>query len=1157
MRLLKPLPLQALPAAWRYGLTVAIVAAVTALRWALIPWLGTTAPYNLAIVATVVTTVLFGIGPGVLSVVLADVAVELFVTGSLRTGLEGTALLRLVTAMAIGLFVALLLHVIRIAQLHAHQSEARYRTLLELCPDAILVHAEGKYVFANPAAARLFGAASPQELIGQDVLELVHPSDRSIVAQRIEQIYGGEVTPLREVQWLRLDGSPVAVEVTGARVEFNGEPAIQAVARDITVRKQAEEALRESEERLAFALETGRTGTWDLDLVNQTAHRSLLHDQIFGYRTPLPVWTYEMFLEHVLPEDREEVDHRYRQALQSGGDWSFECRIRRSDGELRWIWAAGRHHRDAAGHASRMAGIVQDITERKQAEEEIARLNQDLQRRVAELQTIFETTPIGLSIAADSQGLHIRGNPANERMFGIGRGGELSKVGPQAGQFRCFQEERELAVTELPMQRAIRGQTVTGQIMDVVRADGQTLTLYCSASPLLDEQGSPRGAVGAFLDITSLKRAEEAARRAHEQLGMALHGAGAGSWDWDLPTGKLVWSPELFDLFGLDPATSDASFDTWERILHPDDLATANAQIDRALKERTSLSSEYRIVQGDGQIRWISALGHGIYDSQGQPLRMLGLCIDITERKQAEAALAAAKAAAEAANAAKSQFLANMSHELRTPMNAILGMIDIALPKATDPTVRDCLQTAKGSADLLLTLLNDLLDSAKVESGRLELESAPFSLRQMLDRLTRVLAAHAGEKGLTFSCRIAEDTPDALRGDRVRLQQVLLNLASNAIKFTERGSVEIRVQARVHDGEAELEFAVRDTGIGIPASSQERLFQPFAQADASMSRRFGSTGLGLSISKSLVELMGGRIGVESVPGQGSTFSFTVRLPLAVDLPAELEAPRTLLAAACGPLRVLLVEDNPANQKLTAYLLQDRGHQVEIAGDGPAALRLTEQNRYDVILMDVQMPGMSGLEATAAIRQREKQGPRTPILAMTAHAMPGDRERCLAAGMDGYLAKPVHASELLELVERLAGNAAASPDLAEAPPRPTALGFHPDEALARCCHSRDLLREMIQSFFDEAEILFPRMRAALARGDLVEIGRLGHRLKGTVVYLAAPAAEEAALAVERFGYRHGGSAAEAAAALETLERVCLLLKATLIESPLAAAAMPEE
>lgn len=436
--------------------------------------------------------------------------------------------------------------------------------------------------------------------------------------------------------------------------------------------------------------------------------------------------------------------------------------------------------------------------------------------------------------------------------------------------------------------------------------------------------------------------------------------------------------------------------------------------------------AEAALPSADGGRRDLLLNAGPLVDGNGVPSGCIITMTDITERKQAEAALAQAKAAAEQANEAKGRFLANMSHELRTPMNAILGMIDVTLAKTADPTVRDCLQTAKGSADLLLTLLNDLLDSAKIESGKLELESTAFSLRKMLDHLTDVLALRASEKGLSFVCRVSGGTPDAVLGDRTRLQQIVLNLAGNAIKFTERGDVEITL--RVNEEEAAethpsslvcLEFVVRDTGIGIPRSALERLFQPFGQADASMSRRFGGTGLGLSISKSLVELMGGRIWAESEPGQGSTFHFTVHLPLAKELPADSQPPAAIPAAARRQLQVLLAEDNPANQKLATYILRERGHIVEIAEDGHEALRMTRQNHYDAILMDVQMPGMDGLEAAAAIRKRDAGGRRVPIIAMTAHARNEDRERCLAAGMDGYLSKPVSAHEMIGLVENLA------------------------------------------------------------------------------------------------------------------------------------------
>ncbi len=459
----------------------------------------------------------------------------------------------------------------------------------------------------------------------------------------------------------------------------------------------------------------------------------------------------------------------------------------------------------------------------------------------------------------------------------------------------------------------------------------------------------------------------------------------------------------------------------------PDQLANTRAHFQRGWRERVYSALETALVRKDGRRVEVWSAGEPAV-SHGEVIALHCTAKDITERKQAEEELKAAKAAAEAASLAKSRFLANMSHELRTPMNAILGMIDVALPKAIHPAVKDCLQTAKGSADLLLMLLNDLLDSARIEAGKLELESAPFSLRRMVDQITRVLSVRASEKGLSFRFRFAEEIPDAVIGDRLRLQQVLMNLIGNAIKFTERGEVAISVeQSQISDAESEvcnLLFAVQDTGIGIPPSVQERLFQPFAQADVSMVRRFGGTGLGLSISKSLAELMNGRIWVESEEGKGSTFYFSVGLPLAKEVPSDFEAPVAVPAVASAQLRILLVEDNLANQKLATYILQDRGHLVEIARDGQEAIDLSAQNHYDVILMDVEMPGINGLEAAAAIRKREAGGGRVPIIAMTAHAMKGDRDRCLAAGMDAYRSKPIDRHEMIALVENLAARSAS-------------------------------------------------------------------------------------------------------------------------------------
>jgi CheY-like chemotaxis protein/HPt (histidine-containing phosphotransfer) domain-containing protein len=463
-------------------------------------------------------------------------------------------------------------------------------------------------------------------------------------------------------------------------------------------------------------------------------------------------------------------------------------------------------------------------------------------------------------------------------------------------------------------------------------------------------------------------------------------------------------------------------------------------------------------------------------------------------------------------------------------MNAILGMIELLLRKELDANTRDCLNTARESADLLLSLLNDLLDSAKIESGKLELESAPLSIRRILDQTARVLSVRASDKGLAFDCRVPDDMPDAVIGDEVRLQQVILNLAGNAIKFTERGEVAVSVHVEsLAPQETRLKFAIRDTGIGIPRGNLERLFRPFVQADASTTRRFGGSGLGLSISANLVALMGGRIWAESEPGQGSTFHFTIRLPLAKELPAEREPAPQAAVLPAGPLRILLVEDNLANQKLATYIFKEGGHAIDLARDGQQALQMTEHGRYDAILMDVQMPGMDGLETTAAIRAREDDGRHVPIIAVTARAMKGDRERCLAAGMDGYLSKPINVAEMFAMITGLASGSAgaganavpASANRAGAAGEPAALGksadiFDVPLALERCGQSREMLAEIVECFFEDADRLFPLMQAALESDDLEDVGRLAHRLKGTLVCLGVEAAIDAAAAVERCG-----------------------------------------
>jgi CheY-like chemotaxis protein len=387
-----------------------------------------------------------------------------------------------------------------------------------------------------------------------------------------------------------------------------------------------------------------------------------------------------------------------------------------------------------------------------------------------------------------------------------------------------------------------------------------------------------------------------------------------------------------------------------------------------------------------------------------------------TSRVNHELLLAIDKA--EEASRLKGQFLANMSHEIRTPMNGILGFTQLCLSTPLTVDQRDYLDTVERSAESLMQLLNDILDVSKIEAGKMEIDRAPFSMRDCVESSTRTMLAAAQQKGLVLTWEVDPQIPDNLVGDDNRIRQVLLNLVGNAIKFTDEGSVRVKVaMAPAPDSSLIAHFSVSDTGPGIPQDKREIIFEPFRQADGSTTRRYGGTGLGLTISSGLVDIMGGRIWVESELGRGSTFHFTAPFTLGAPALPQRTMPSVTAVVECAPLSILVAEDNVVSQRLVTALLKERGHAVTLAGNGLEVLRLVEERDFDLVLMDIQMPEMDGLQATAEIRYREGQqkGRHLPIVAMTAHAMAGDRERCLESGMDGYIAKPIHPGELMALI----------------------------------------------------------------------------------------------------------------------------------------------
>lgn len=900
-------------------------------------------------------------------------------------------------------------------QAHLAESEENFRTLANFIPQlAWMARPDGGIYWYNRRWYDYTGLTF-EDVRDMGWRKVHHPRYLAQAAKRFQEaLEKGEpwedVFPLRgkdgTYRWFLSRALPV-LGSDGRIVRWFGTNT------DITIQREAEARAERAEERLRHALHGARIGSWTWDFDSDLFDADGRVRDIFALDGEEPV-SGQAFLDRIHPEDLPRVQALVEEARRAQGEYDLDFRIVLPSGEVRWAVARGlvtgrrsAFDLEEGGTGLRMVGVTWDDTDRKRAEEAV-RYSEERFRSLVEASSaiVWSTAASGEMMGEQPRWSAFTGQDAGE----LKGWGWLDAIHPD-DRARCAEAWR----------KSIRDHTPYEVEHGLRRRDGEYRQMLARAVPIDNPDDTVREWVGLHMDITESKRFESALREAEERYRLAARATNDAIWDWNLATDQILWNETVCSLFGYREDEVEAAASWWKDRIHPDDRDWIVDGIRDLIESGGSYwFEEYRFREGDGFYATVLDRGFVFRDAWGRPLRMIGAMQDISQRKRFENELAAARDAAEEANRAKSQFLANMSHELRTPLSAVIGYSEMLEEEAEDlgaGSMLEDLGKINANARHLLSLINDVLDISKIEAGRMEVSAEEFDVAELVRGTAESIQPLVEKKSNRLTTQYGSGL-GRMRSDLVKVRQCLFNLLSNASKFTENGRITLAAARVAASGRDWLEFRVSDTGIGMSPEQLDRLFERFAQADSSTTRRFGGTGLGLSITKAFCTMLGGDVEVQSAPGEGTTF--TLRLPAEIatgERPAEAAVPGEVPEGAVPPGEavdlVLIIDNDPAIRDLLSRFLRQEGFGALCAASGEEGLRLARASAPSAILLDVMMPHMDGWSVLSALKA-DAELADIPVIMIT---MVQDKPLAYALGASDYLTKPIQWSRLKKVLDR--------------------------------------------------------------------------------------------------------------------------------------------